>query len=146
MDLTEVVQQYYEWRKYKAPDATESLFWLISEVGELASAHLSKPEANITRYEKLLLNIMVAVGRKADEHNSRKGGWVRNNGRLVDNITPTRIRISREIADVLMMLTVYANNNGIEPEQALIEKMASKGFVIENNPWDGSATTTKPLK
>ena len=47
--------------------------------------------------------------------------WVRNN--------PDRERhIPSEIGDVLMMLTVFADTQGINPVEALKDKMRSKGF------------------
>lgn len=40
MTLGEIVKQYYEFRGYAMPDAGQALLFLMSEVGELADAHV----------------------------------------------------------------------------------------------------------
>lgn len=40
MTLEEIVKRYYEFRGYEVPDAGQALLFLVSEVGELADAHV----------------------------------------------------------------------------------------------------------
>ena len=49
-----------------------------------------------------------------------RGDWIRNN--------PDKDRsVSDEIGDVLMMLTVFSEAMGIDPVQAMLEKMKKEG-------------------
>ena len=79
---------------------------------------LSWPDAN-----SALLFLVSEVGELADAQVHEVGGWVRNNER-------ERVPAD-EAADVLMMLMVYCINRGIDPVQALKDKMARKGYVTE---------------
>jgi NTP pyrophosphatase (non-canonical NTP hydrolase) len=79
---------------------------------------LSQPDAN-----QAFLFLTSEIGELADALVAGQGEWVRNN--------PGRERvIPAEIGDVLMMLTVFAATQGIDPVEALKEKMRSKGFEI----------------
>lgn len=61
------------------------------------------------------------VGELSDAHVHQQAEWVRNN--------PGRRReVGEEIGDVLMMLTAYAIAQGIDPVEALAEKMKKHGF------------------
>lgn len=77
---------------------------------------LTRPDAN-----QAFLFLVSEVGELSDALVSNQAQWVRNN--------PDRERnISNEIGDVLMMLTVFAAAQGIDPVEALKTKMRSKGF------------------
>jgi NTP pyrophosphatase (non-canonical NTP hydrolase) len=89
--LSKIVQDYYQYRGLNQPDATQALMFLVSEVGELADAHVSSQAA-----------------------------WVRNNER--------RREVVDEIGDILMMLTVYATECGVDPVEAMLNKFRRKGF------------------
>ncbi len=79
---------------------------------------LTQPDAN-----QAYLFLVSEVGELADALVAGQGEWIRNN--------PDRERhIPSEIGDVLMMLTVFAAAQGIDPLDALLEKMRSKGFVV----------------
>lgn len=86
--MLDEVLRYYQARGLVTPSTDEAMLFLVSEIGELADALVSK-----------------------------RGQWVRNN--------PDRERsIPDELADVLMMTIVLGNALGIDPVQALREKMA----------------------
>ena len=40
MTLIEIVEKYYQFRGYAVPDAGQALLFLVSEMGELADAHV----------------------------------------------------------------------------------------------------------
>ena len=83
---------------------------------------LTQPDAN-----QAFLFLVSEVGELADALVASQGQWVRNN--------PERERhIPSEIGDVLMMLTVFAATQGIDPLEALKEKMRRKGFETESKP------------
>ena len=90
--LKQIVEDYYTFRGLTRPDATQALMFLVSEVGELADAHVSTQAA-----------------------------WVRNNERKRD--------VSDEIGDVLMMLTAFASECGVDPIDAMLSKFRRKGYV-----------------
>ena len=78
---------------------------------------LTQPDNN-----QAFLFLTSEVGELADAVVASQADWVRNN--------PDKNRsVSDEIGDVLMMLTVFANTMGIDPVEAMIEKMKRKGFV-----------------
>ena len=134
MKLTDVVDRYYLARGYKQPSATESLIWLISELGELAEAHISYAVRTPPPFwERVILSLMILVGRWADRVVSKKGGWVRNNGRVLDKPLPFLVKLDGEVGDVLMMLTVYSNNHMCDPVDAMLGKMSRKGFKLDGN-------------
>ena len=77
---------------------------------------LTQPDAN-----QSFLFLTSEIGELADALVAGQGEWIRNN--------PERERsIANEIGDVLMMLTVFASTQGVDPVQALKDKMRSKGF------------------
>lgn len=79
---------------------------------------LTQPDAN-----QAYLFLVSEVGELADALVANQADWVRNN--------PDRERkIEPEIGDVLMMLTVFAMEMGTDPLQAMLDKMASKGFKL----------------
>lgn len=80
---------------------------------------LAQPDAN-----QAFLFLTSEIGELADALVAGQGDWVRNN--------PGRERnIPAEIGDVLMMLTVFAATQGVDPVEALKEKMRSKGFEMQ---------------
>ncbi|MBI9043155.1 MAG: hypothetical protein JEZ06_01645 [Anaerolineaceae bacterium] len=67
------------------------------------------------------LFLVSEIGELADAFVADQAEWVRNN--------PDRSRIVEdEIGDVLMMLTVFASSQGIDPYDAMLTKMKKKGF------------------
>jgi NTP pyrophosphatase (non-canonical NTP hydrolase) len=80
---------------------------------------LTQPDAN-----QAFLFLVSEIGELSDALVAEQGAWVRNN--------PGRERhIPWEIGDVLMMLTVFAATQGIDPLEAMLAKMKSKGFMVE---------------
>jgi NTP pyrophosphatase (non-canonical NTP hydrolase) len=78
---------------------------------------LTKPDAN-----QAYLFLVSEIGELADALVSGQGQWIRNNPERERDIAP-------EIGDVLMMLTVFAATQGIDPVEALKAKMRKKGFA-----------------
>ena len=79
---------------------------------------LTQPDAN-----QAFLFLVSEIGELSDALVANQAAWVRN--------SPDRDRhIPAEIGDVLMMLTVFAATQGIDPIEAMLEKMKSKGFQI----------------
>lgn len=79
---------------------------------------LTHPDAN-----QAYLFLVSEVGELADALVANQADWVRNN--------PDRDRsIEPEIGDVLMMLTVFASQMGVDPVEAMLNKMKSKGFEV----------------
>ena len=79
---------------------------------------LTQPDAN-----QAFLFLVSEIGELSDALVASQAQWVRNN--------PDRERhIASEIGDVLMMLTVFAATQGVDPLEALKDKMRSKGFEI----------------
>lgn len=134
-DLTTSVSKYYEARKLKRPSATEALLWLVSELGELAEAHATPlfcvPEMSFS--ERFALRAVTWVGKLAERVVAKRGGWTRNNGRKTDFLKFRDERVSDEVGDVLMMLTVYANEEAFDPYLSMLEKFAKKGVVLYGN-------------
>ena len=80
---------------------------------------LTTPDAN-----QAYLFLVSEIGEMADALVANQADWVRNN--------PDRERsVEPEIGDVLMMLTVCAAQLGIDPVEAMLNKMKSKGFEFE---------------
>jgi NTP pyrophosphatase (non-canonical NTP hydrolase) len=94
--LRQIVETYYRQRDLTQPDATQALLFLVSEVGELADAHVES-----------------------------QAEWVRNNDR--------ERGVEDEIGDVLMMLTVFAATQGVDPVDAMLAKFQRKGFAWQEN-------------
>jgi len=78
--------------------------------------NLTQPDAN-----QAYLFLVSEIGELADAFVADQAAWVRNNPEKERNV-------SDEIGDVLMMLTVFAMSQGIDPKQAMLDKMRSKGF------------------
>ena len=77
---------------------------------------LARPDAH-----QAFLFLTSEIGELADAFVADQGDWIRNN--------PDKDRsVSDEIGDVLMMLTVFSEALGIDPVQAMLEKMEKKGF------------------
>lgn len=77
----------------------------------------------VKKANQAFLFLVSEIGELSDALVSNQAQWVRNN--------PDRERhIPSEIEDVLMMLTVFAATQGIDPLEALKDKMRSKGFEI----------------
>lgn len=77
---------------------------------------LTQPDAN-----QAFLFLVSEIGELSDAFVEGQAQWVRNN--------PDRPRdIQAEIGDVLMMLTVFAQTQGIDPLDAMLAKMRNKGF------------------
>jgi NTP pyrophosphatase (non-canonical NTP hydrolase) len=79
---------------------------------------LTQPNAN-----QAYLFLVSEIGELADALVANQADWVRNNPERERKIEP-------EIGDVLMMLTVFAMEMGIDPQDAMLAKMASKGFHL----------------
>lgn len=80
---------------------------------------LTEPDAN-----QAYLFLVSEIGELADAFVANQAQWVRNN--------PDRERdLESEIGDVLMMLTVFAAAHGIDPRDAMLNKMRRKGFAQE---------------
>ena len=80
---------------------------------------LTQPDTN-----QAFLFLVSEIGELSDALVANQASWVRNN--------PDRERqIPAEIGDVLMMLTVFAATQGIDPIEAMLEKMRSKGFILD---------------
>ena len=94
--LRDIVETYYRQRGLTQPDATQALLFLVSEIGELADAHVES-----------------------------QAEWVRNNER--------ERGVEDEIGDVLMMLTVFAATQGVDPLDAMLAKFRRKGFTWPEN-------------
>lgn len=121
IELGDVVDDYFEFRKYKEPTAEQALLFLISEIGELTEAFLERypQELNL---RALVFNNIVSISKTADEVVSETQGWVRNNDRT------KKTDISDEVGDALMMLTKFAGKLNIDPVDGMLDKMAKKGF------------------
>ena len=79
---------------------------------------LTQPDPN-----QAFLFLVSEIGELADALVADQAQWVRNN--------PDRERhIPSEIGDVLMMLTVFAATQGVDPVEALKDKMRKKGFRV----------------
>ena len=79
---------------------------------------LTQPDKN-----QAFLFLTSEVGELADALVADQADWVRNN--------PDKHRsVSDEIGDVLMMLTVFSTTMGIDPVQAMLEKMKRKSFTF----------------
>lgn len=92
----------------------------LPEVVRAYYAHrgLTAPDAG-----QALLFLVSEIGELADAFVEQQAEWVRNN--------PGRNRdISDEIGDVLMMLTVFADAQGIDPVEAMLKKFARKGYRL----------------
>ena len=80
---------------------------------------LTEPDAN-----QAFLFLTSEIGELADAFVADQAEWIRNN--------PGKKRsISDEVGDVLMMLTVFAMTQDIDPYHAMLEKMQAKGFQLE---------------
>jgi NTP pyrophosphatase (non-canonical NTP hydrolase) len=77
--------------------------------------------------EAALLFLISEVGELADAVVSQQPGWIRND--------PDKQRIiSDEIGDVLMMLTAFSINHGIDPYEAMLAKFRKKGYDVLADP------------
>ena len=88
---------------------------------------LTKPDAN-----QAFLFLVSEIGELSDAFVEEQAQWVRNK--------PDRERdVKAEIGDVLMMLTVFAASQGIDPQEAMLNKMRSKGFNYSPVPQNQKA-------
>jgi len=79
---------------------------------------LTQPDAG-----QAFLFLTSEVGELADAFVHTQAKWVRNN--------PDRERdVESEVGDILMMLTVFAATQGIDPRDAMLKKMHRKGFTL----------------
>lgn len=120
--LHRLVEKYYQFRGYKRPDALQALLFLVSEVGELAEAYLYQQHVADVATEDFLREV-AEDGRVADALVSGQQQWVRNGDRRKAPV------LADEVADVLMMLVVFAGCMGIDTAHALLAKMRKKGFT-----------------
>jgi NTP pyrophosphatase (non-canonical NTP hydrolase) len=82
---------------------------------------MTHPDAN-----QAYLFLVSEIGELADALVANQADWIRNN--------PDREReIDAEIGDVLMMLTVFSMEMGIDPLEAMLKKMERKGFHLEED-------------
>lgn len=59
--LPEIIKAYYRYRGLTSPDATQALMFLMSEVGELADAHVSG-QANWVRNNERERQVVDEIG------------------------------------------------------------------------------------
>ena len=82
---------------------------------------LTQPDAG-----QAFLFLTSEVGELADAFVHDQAAWVRNN--------PDRERdVESEIGDILMMLTVFAATQGVDPRDAMLKKMRRKGFKFSES-------------
>jgi len=72
-----------------------------------------------------LLFLVSEVGELADYLLHNQANWVRNNP---ENKNGDRQALASEVADCLLMLVKLSDKLGIDPQQALIQKLESKGW------------------
>ncbi len=136
--LHRVVEKYYQFRKYTRPTAMQALFFLISEIGELVEA-FAYERCIPDMAEQDFLRCVVEQGEIADAMVSNQDKWVRNGDRQGKPV------VADEIADVLMMLVVFASCFSIDVVQALLAKMRKKGFEPDDLGGTGTNTHTSEL-
>lgn len=90
-EIQNFIHDYYESRKLKWPNPEEAMMFLMTEVGEAFEAILHE-----------------------------KGGWVRNNPRV---LAP---RFLEELGDIIMMAIVAGMATGRNPLTAMLMKMQTK--------------------
>ena len=120
--MIDEIKSYYVKRGLKEPTAIEALMWLISEVGELVEAHCT-PEiiSNMNISDSIEIVSLIMQCNVIEDIVAKRSGWVRNNQPKGTYDLPG------ECADVLMMLSVFADKAGLpEPETCLREKMERK--------------------
>lgn len=129
MDIS-LIRKYYLARGLQFPSHKSALLFFLSEVGELAQAYEAIESAVLSDEERQLMRDFAQAGLHADEVVSRIPGWVRNNDRT------RKENISYEIADCLMMLSVFSYTfDGREASHALLEKMEKKlGYPLSDMP------------
>lgn len=81
MELTKLIEKYYEVRDLKYPDAWKSLGWAITELGEV--------------FEQLL---------------AREGGWVRNNPEDHEEFTKERFSEELGDVIMMLMVAGYVED------------------------------------
>ena len=121
--LKDYIDGYFSFRGYKTPNAIDALLFLISEVGELAEAHLA--EFGASGSTRLMLLVMVQVGQWADRLVSGRSAWVRN----LDRKKAPSVKF--EIGDVQSMLERYAGQAGYgDPVGCMMDKFEDKGYRL----------------
>lgn len=133
--LHRLVDKYYRYRDYARPTTLQALLFLISEIGELAEAYLYHHHAADIA-ERDFLRQVAEQGRVADALVSGQNAWVRNGDRKKAPV------VADEVADVLMMLVVFAESLSIDVVQALLAKMHKKGFQPDDLQPAGTSTHT----
>lgn len=100
-DVKNLIEYYYHKRGLKWPDFNDAMKFVLTEIGEVYEIDLT-----------------------------RTGGWVRNNP---DNkpITFDKERLASELGDVIMMVMVAGIVEGVDPLQALLNKIHRKLEAIE---------------
>jgi NTP pyrophosphatase (non-canonical NTP hydrolase) len=94
----------------------DPLCWLVNQY--FAFRGLTEPTAT-----QAFLFLTSETGELADAYVQEQATWVRNNP-----VARAAQAVGFEIADVLMMLTKFAERMGIDPLTAMIEKFQSKGW------------------
>lgn len=124
--LREVINQYYALRGLVPPNDSESLLWLISEIGELVDAWLYTKKRHLSPDARYVFNEAITLGKRAELAVAKNGKeWVRNQH------PKHEIELGGEIGDVLMMLDRFSNAIGYhEPEVHLRLKMRYKLQVL----------------
>lgn len=121
--LLEEINDYYEKRGLKTPDAIEALMWMISEVGELVEAYII--ETGDAKY-RLTLNNFIAVCRDIEKRVAKRPGWVRNNQPKGTYDLPG------EAGDVRMMLEVFCQQARL-PESGVCLRAKMERKLRETN-------------
>lgn len=120
-NLRPTIDAYYAARQMTSPDDSESLLWLLSEIGELVDAWLRSKERNLSPDTRFILDEAVTLGVEAERIVASTKRWIRNNQ------PKGSIELGGEIGDVLMMLDRFALAIGeSEPETLLRYKMHTK--------------------
>jgi NTP pyrophosphatase (non-canonical NTP hydrolase) len=109
--------------------AGQALMFLISEIGELTEAYLTRERGKLPAGMVTILVDMQYIGQRADKWvSAQEEQWVRNHDRKKEP------NVESEVADCLMMLERFASQLGIDPLEALVCKMRDKGFVPVDDP------------
>lgn len=94
--LRQLIDAYYYRRALSWPDTSEALLWALTELGEVCEVILQQ-----------------------------KGGWKRNDPSKEEKLSRDMFddRLAEELGDVIMMVQVAGQTQGLDPLGALVEKM-----------------------
>lgn len=119
--LRETIDQYYALRGLTPPNDSESLLWLISELGELVDAWMKTKHPDLPSDARYVFDEMITLGSEAEAAVTNGKHWIRNNQ------PKGSIELGGEIGDVLMMLDRFAAaTSHQEPKHELMTKLRRK--------------------